>query len=68
MTSRIPHFTDLKYWQRKNVLEIGCSLAPDTINVACHGAQVTSDDWTEKSLDPVRSAVALRQSPTSRPN
>jgi len=38
----------------KRVLEVGCGIGTDTMNFARHGAQVTSIDLTEKSLEVAR--------------
>jgi 2-polyprenyl-3-methyl-5-hydroxy-6-metoxy-1,4-benzoquinol methylase len=50
----IPRFADFERWRGKKVLEIGCGIGTDTISFARHGAQVTSVDLTEKSLEVAR--------------
>src|SRR5215467_6228485 len=52
--SHIPAFADFERWRGKKGLEIGCGIGTDTINFARHGAQVTSVDLTEKSLEVAR--------------
>ena len=50
----IPGFAEFERWRDKKVLEIGCGIGTDTINFARAGAQVTSVDLTEKSLEVAR--------------
>ena len=50
----IPGFAEFERWRGKKVLEIGCGIGTDTINFARAGAQVTSVDLTEKSLEVAR--------------
>jgi len=50
----IPGFANFSLWKGKKVLEIGCGIGTDTINFARHGAQVTSVDLTENSLQVAR--------------
>src|SRR5438045_4993262 len=52
--SHIPRFADFERWKGKKVLEIGCGIGTDSISFARHGAQVTSVDLTEKSLEVAR--------------
>ena len=52
--SHIPAFAEFERWRGKKVLEIGCGIGTDTINFARAGAQVTSVDLTEKSLEVAR--------------
>ena len=50
----IPGFAEFERWRGKKVLEIGCGIGTDTINFARAGAQITSVDLTEKSLEVAR--------------
>jgi len=50
----IPVFADFERWRGKKVLEIGCGIGTDTINFARHGAQVTTVDLSEKSVQLAR--------------
>jgi 2-polyprenyl-3-methyl-5-hydroxy-6-metoxy-1,4-benzoquinol methylase len=47
----IPGFAEFERWRGKLVLEIGCGIGTDTVNFARHGAQVTSVDLSERSLE-----------------
>lgn len=55
----IPEFAEFKRWRGKKVLEIGCGIGTDTVNFARHGAQVTSVDLSEKSMDLARQRVEV---------
>jgi len=50
----IPGFAEFERWRGKRVLEIGSGIGTDTVNFARHGAQVTSVDLSEKSLELAR--------------
>src|ERR1700739_4710554 len=50
----IPGFAEFARWRGKKVLEIGCGIGTDTINFARHGAQVTTVDLSERSLEVAR--------------
>src|SRR5579863_920397 len=50
----IPRFAEFERWRGKKVLEIGCGIGTDSISFARNGAQVTSVDLTEKSLEVAR--------------
>jgi 2-polyprenyl-3-methyl-5-hydroxy-6-metoxy-1,4-benzoquinol methylase len=49
--SHIPGFAEFERWRGKRVLEIGCGIGTDTVNFARYGAQVTSLDLSERSLE-----------------
>jgi 2-polyprenyl-3-methyl-5-hydroxy-6-metoxy-1,4-benzoquinol methylase len=49
--SHIPGFAEFERWRGKKVLEIGCGIGTDTVNFARCGAQVTSLDLSERSLE-----------------
>jgi SAM-dependent methyltransferase len=49
--AHIPAFADFERWRGKKVLEIGCGIGTDTVNFARYGAQITSVDLSEKSLE-----------------
>jgi 2-polyprenyl-3-methyl-5-hydroxy-6-metoxy-1,4-benzoquinol methylase len=55
----IPGFADFPRWAGKKVLEVGCGIGTDTVMFARHGAQVTSVDLSEKSLEIARQRVQL---------
>ena len=50
----IPRFAQFERWRGKRVLEIGCGIGTDTINFARAGAQVTTVDLSEKSMELAR--------------
>jgi 2-polyprenyl-3-methyl-5-hydroxy-6-metoxy-1,4-benzoquinol methylase len=55
----IPGFAEFECWRGKRVLEIGCGIGTDTVNFARHGAQVTSVDLSEKSLELAQRRVGV---------
>lgn len=55
----IPGFAEFARWRGKKVLEIGCGIGTDTINFARHGAQVTTVDLSDKSMDLARTRAAV---------
>ncbi|HLZ93099.1 MAG TPA: class I SAM-dependent methyltransferase [Candidatus Acidoferrum sp.] len=57
--SHIPGFAEFERWSGKRVLEIGCGIGTDTVNFARHGAQVSSVDLSEKSLELARQRVEV---------
>ena len=55
----IPGFADFERWRGKKVLEIGCGIGTDTINFARAGAEVTTVDLSEKSMELARKRAAV---------
>jgi 2-polyprenyl-3-methyl-5-hydroxy-6-metoxy-1,4-benzoquinol methylase len=55
----IPGFAEFERWRGKKVLEIGCGIGTDTINFARAGAQVTTVDLSEKSIELARKRAAV---------
>jgi len=57
--SHIPAFAEFERWRGKRVLEIGCGIGTDTVNFARNGAQVTSVDLSEKSMEIAQQRVRV---------
>ena len=55
----IPGFAEFERWRGKKVLEIGCGIGTDTINFARAGAQVTTVDLSDKSMELARKRAAV---------
>src|SRR5215468_9122838 len=55
----IPLFAEFKRWRGKKVLEIGCGIGTDTINFARVGAQVSTVDLSEKSMELARKRASV---------
>src|SRR5207302_7574234 len=55
----IPTFADFERWRGKKVLEIGCGIGTDTINFARAGAQVTTVDLSDKSMELAHQRAAV---------
>ena len=55
----IPGFAEFERWRGKKVLEIGCGIGTDTINFARAGAQVTTVDLSEKSMELAQKRAAV---------
>jgi len=55
----IPGFAEFERWRGKRVLEIGCGIGTDTVNFARHGAQISSVDLSEKSIELARQRTAV---------
>jgi len=55
----IPGFAEFARWRRKKVLEIGCGIGTDTINFARAGANVTTVDLSEQSMELARRRAAI---------
>jgi 2-polyprenyl-3-methyl-5-hydroxy-6-metoxy-1,4-benzoquinol methylase len=55
----IPGFAEFERWGGEKVLEIGCGIGTDTINFARAGAQVTTVDLSEKSMELARKRAAV---------
>ncbi len=55
----IPGFAEFERWRGKKVLEIGCGIGTDTINFARAGAQVTTVDLSDKSMELARRRAAV---------
>ncbi len=55
----IPAFAEFARWRGKKVLEIGCGIGTDTINFARAGAQVTTVDLSDKSMELARTRAAV---------
>jgi 2-polyprenyl-3-methyl-5-hydroxy-6-metoxy-1,4-benzoquinol methylase len=57
--AHIPGFAEFERWRGKKVLEIGCGIGTDTISFVRHGAQVTTVDLSEKSMELARKRAAV---------
>src|SRR5215467_7820926 len=55
----IPLFAEFERWRGKKVLEIGCGIGTDTINFARAGAQVSTVDLSEKSMELARKRASV---------
>jgi len=55
----IPGFAEFEKWRGKKVLEIGCGIGTDTINFARAGAQVTTVDLSDKSMELARTRASV---------
>jgi len=55
----IPQFAQFERWRGKRVLEIGCGIGTDTISFARAGAQVTTVDLSDKSMDLARTRASV---------
>lgn len=47
----IPRFAQFERWRGKKVLEIGCGIGTDAVNFAKVGAELTTVDYSDKSLE-----------------
>src|SRR5713226_3022404 len=57
--AHIPGFAEFERWRGKKVLEIGCGIGTATINFARAGAQVTTVDLSDKSMELARKRAAV---------
>jgi SAM-dependent methyltransferase len=55
----IPGFAQFDRWRGKKVLEIGCGIGTDTVNFARSGAQVSTVDLSEKSIELARTRASV---------
>jgi ubiquinone/menaquinone biosynthesis C-methylase UbiE len=55
----IPTFANFERWHGRKVLEIGCGIGTDMINFARAGAQVTTVDLSDKSMELARKRAAV---------
>jgi|ERR1700674_2393559 len=55
----IPGFAQFDRWRGKRVLEIGCGIGTDTISFARGGAQVSTVDLSEKSMELARARASV---------
>jgi 2-polyprenyl-3-methyl-5-hydroxy-6-metoxy-1,4-benzoquinol methylase len=55
----IQGFADFERWRGRKVLEIGCGIGTDTINFARAGAQVTTVDLSDESIELARKRAAV---------
>jgi 2-polyprenyl-3-methyl-5-hydroxy-6-metoxy-1,4-benzoquinol methylase len=55
----IPGFAQFDRWRGKKVLEIGCGIGTDTLSFARSGAQVSTVDLSEKSMELARARASV---------
>lgn len=57
--SHIKNFADFKKYKNKNVLEIGCGIGTDAIEFIKHGAKYIGIDFSEKSIEIVKTRIKI---------